>query len=124
LETFGGISPEGPDGILDTSDDGEGEFILFQDEEDDAVGGFYNIYWDTDSLIDNRNLPGKGTYAVDIMFFDGKIERIAVDINDGGAFKQQITNTITPDPDDPTKGFREGQETSFILVVLKDPGEP
>jgi len=123
LETFGEPTDDRPDG----------EFILFQDEEDDAVGGFYNFYWDTDDSLgpdgelntgDERDLPGKGTYAVDIMFFDGATNKISIDINDGGAFRQEIDNSITPDPDDPSKGFGDDREASFILIVLKDVGEP
>jgi len=94
------------------------EFVLFQEEEE-GFGGFYNFYWDTN--LSGRTLPGKGAYAIDIMFFDGVEEKLMVDSNDNGAFRQYIRNSITDDPNvSGLQGFRNDKDTSFILIVLED----
>jgi len=103
---------------------GSGEVILLQDD----VGGFYNLFWDTDDDVgpdlvpntgDERDLPGPGTYAVDIILTDGvDFSAPLVDDNDGSAYHEEIKFTITDDPfQEELQPYREDLLTSFILTV-------
>jgi len=122
----GGESDVLGDGIF--REFGRGEFILLEDD----VGGFFNLFWDTDntdlgtncatetSAFCKRDLVGPATYAVDIILDNGNVESSPlVDGNLGSTYEANIPpSTITDDP------FQTGLQTyeakaltSFILTV-------